>query len=125
MFSPNAPAGGSIATRNPRRRQRTISDDSVALRQSSKRRKRSFIAPDTFIPPNHQKPNGHLPVINGGPVSNGHALEPRKQRDVSVDTTSLAIRNRGGKRAERDKRGGKQEEGVVQVGTLRVQSWLH
>ncbi|MCJ1389263.1 hypothetical protein MMC18_002119 [Xylographa bjoerkii] len=115
MFSLDAQASGGTATRNPRRRQRTISDDSVALRQSSKRRKRSFLAPDTFIPPTQQRLNGHLPAIHGDPVSNGHPPEARKHRDVSVDTTSLAIRNRGNKRIEREKRGSKQDEGVVQT----------
>ncbi|MCJ1415772.1 hypothetical protein MMC32_002105 [Xylographa parallela] len=115
MFSLDAPAGGSTATRNPRRRQRTTSDDSVALRQSSKRRKRSFLAPDTFAPPNQLKPNGHLPAIHGVPVSNGYPPEARKHRDVSVDTTSLAIRNRGSKRIERERRSSKQDESVVQT----------
>ncbi|MCJ1404140.1 hypothetical protein MMC11_007365 [Xylographa trunciseda] len=115
MFSLDASVGNNTATRNPRRRQRTTSDDSVALRQSSKRRKRSFLAPDTFIPPAQQKPNGHLSATHGVPVSNGHPQEARKQRDVSVDTTSLAIRNRGSKRIEREKRGSKKDEGVVQT----------
>ncbi|MCJ1379109.1 hypothetical protein MMC17_002209 [Xylographa soralifera] len=115
MFSLDAPAGGNTATRNPRRRQRTTSDDSVALRQSSKRRKRSFLAPDTFLPPNQLKPNGHPPAIHGTSISNGHPPEARKHRDVSVDTTSLAIRNRGSKRIERERRGSKEDEGVVQT----------
>ena len=121
MFSLDAPAGGNTATRNPRRRQRTTSDDSLALRQSSKRRKRSFLTPDTFLPPNQLKPNGHLPAIHGAPVSNGHPPEARKHRDVSVDTTSLAIRNRGSKKIDRDRRVSKQEEGVVQVGISRTE----
>ncbi|MCJ1283864.1 hypothetical protein MMC26_003195 [Xylographa opegraphella] len=115
MFSLDAPGGGTTATRNPRRRQRTSSDDSIALRQSPKRHKRSFLAADTFVPSNLLKPNGHLSVVHGGPISDGHPPKARKHRDVSVDTTSLVIRNRGSKRVERERRGSKQDECVVQT----------
>ncbi|MCJ1475323.1 hypothetical protein MMC13_003985 [Lambiella insularis] len=110
MFSPDAPVGSSIATRNPRRRQRTISDDSVALRPSTKRQKRSLLAPDTFAPLTNHKSNGHSLR-----PTNGHLPATRVQRDVSVDTTSLAIRNRTTKRVEREKRSSKHEDGVVQT----------
>ena len=114
MFSPDATIPGTTSLRNPRRRQRTTSDDSLAVRQTAKRRKRSFIQPDTFEPPK-LKPNGTAKHANGSAVSGGHAWEGRKQRDVSGDGTSLAIRNRGSKRGEREKRGKKTEDGIVQV----------
>ena len=116
MFSPDASVHGSVATRNPRRRQRTGSDDSIAFRQNPKRLKRSLLGPDTFEAPIAKQANGHSQYTNGKPALNGHLLGERNHRDVSVDTTSLAIRGRGGKRVDREKRGGRNHEGVVLVG---------
>lgn len=118
MFSLNAPTGSSTATRNPKRRQRTISDDSVALRPCTKRQKRSLLAPDTFAPLSNKQSNGHALHHNGQAVSNVHLSATRKQRDVSVDTTSLAIRNRTSKRVGGEKRSTRLEDGVVQVAFL-------
>ena len=114
MFSPDATSQGTTSIRNPRRRQRNTSDDSIVLQQTAKRRKRSFIQPDTFEPPN-QKSNGTVKHANTAVIPSGNTLESRKQRNVSGDTTSLAIRNRGTKRGEREKRGNKTEDGIVQV----------
>ena len=115
MFSPDGPVAGSAAVRNPRRRQRAPSDDSIALRQTTKRRKRSLLAPDTFEPPVAHKVNGHAGLANGNITANGHALESRKQRELSVDISSLSIRNKGSKRQDKEKRGTKAREGVIQV----------
>ena len=120
MFSPDGPVAGSTAVRNPRRRQRAPSDDSIALRQTTKRRKRSLLGPDTFEPPVGPKVNGHAGHANGNITANGHAPESRKQRDVSVDISSLSIQNKGSKRQDKEKRGAKAREGVVQVSNSKT-----
>ncbi|KAL8873765.1 MAG: hypothetical protein Q9174_000804, partial [Haloplaca sp. 1 TL-2023] len=70
MFSVNTVAPASTALRNPRRRQRDGSEDSVAVRQLSKRLKRSGLSAETFQPPSTRTTNGYLhsgtrPVANG------------------------------------------------------------
>lgn len=115
MFSPDGPVSGSIAARNPRRRQRTSSDDSIALRRTTKRRKRSLLGPDSFEPPTNHRRDTNTPHINGNGTANGHAPGDRRLRDASVDNTSLAIRNKGSKKADREKRVTKSAEGVTQV----------
>lgn len=120
MFSPDGPAGGSTAVRNPRRRQRTSSDDSASLRQTAKRRKRSLLVPDTFEPSAIYRRDTNTSQVNGKATANGHAPEDQKRRDASVDATSLAIRNRGSKRADREKRVTKSADGVEQVRSLRL-----
>ena len=117
MFSPDASVQGSVSVRNPRRRQRTTSDDFVAIRENPKRRKRSLLAPDTFEAPAHRQGNGHLHHGNGDAVYIRHVSETPSHRDASVDTASLAIRNRSTQRLEKDKRGSKTDEGVVLVHT--------
>ena len=115
MFSPDASIQGSVSVRNPRRRQRTTSEDSVAIRENPKRRKRSLLAPDTFEAPVHRQVNGHLYHGNGDAAYNRQPTEPPARRDASVDTASLAIRNRSTQRLEKDKRGNERNEGVVLV----------
>ena len=115
MFSPDGPVAGSTAVRNPRRRQRAPSDDSIALRRTTKRRKRSLLAPDTFEPPLAPKVNGHAGQANGNITANGHATESRKQREVSLDISSLSIRNKGSKKEDKEKRVNKAQEAVIQV----------
>jgi hypothetical protein len=116
MFSRDGASTGSVSTRSSRRRVRTSSDDASSLRPVTKRRKRSLLAPDTFEPPKTRKrvPSGGL--TNGHAIANGHPAANRAQRAVSTDTTSLAIRNRGNKRSDRDKRNINSAEGVIQVG---------
>ncbi|KAI9877864.1 MAG: hypothetical protein M1830_002605 [Pleopsidium flavum] len=102
MFSPDASIHASISSqRNPRRRQRTHSDDSVATRRPTKR-PRKPLAEDTFEPFPDEKTNGHTQEL---PAVNGHALPGRSTRDASSETTSLAYRP--GKKQDREKRGGK------------------
>jgi len=110
MFSPDA----SIQTvppsqRNPRRRQRTHSDDSFGIRPPAKR-VRTPLAHDTFEPFSDQQTNGHA---TESLVANGHAVAGRSTRDASSDTTSLAYRV--GKKQEREKRGGHGDGSVVLV----------
>lgn len=117
MFSPDASVQGSVSVRNPRRRQRTTSEDSVAIRENPKRRKRSLLAPDTFEVPTYRQVNGHLHHGNGDAACNRLVATAPSHRDASVDTASLAIRNRGTQRLEKDKRSSKVDEGVVLVST--------
>lgn len=104
MFSPDAALPASVAARNPRRRQRTGSDDAAALRHNAKRIRRSGLTSETFQPQNVQKINGTFAHVGKETFTNGHAKEPASLRDASVDNTSLAIRHRGVKKADRERR---------------------
>ncbi|KAL8727406.1 MAG: hypothetical protein Q9166_006078 [cf. Caloplaca sp. 2 TL-2023] len=103
MFS-NTTVSASTALRNPRRRQRTSSDDSVAVRQLPKRLKRSGLTAQTFRPLTNQSPNGHLNHDEASPAANGYIRDAESQSPAGRDNTSLAIRNRGGRKPERDRR---------------------
>lgn len=118
MFSPDAAVPASVAARNPRRRQRTGSDDSVALRHNPKRIRRSGLTSETFQPPNNVKQNGHIENVEEEPIANGHAKEPGSQRHASVDATSLAIRHRGVKKADRVRRTSK-NDGSIELASRR------
>lgn len=110
MFSPDASThAGPPSQRNPRRRQRTQSDDSFGIRPPAKR-VRTPIAHDTFEPVSDQQTNGHA---TESLVANGHAASGRVTRDASSDTTSLAYRV--GKKQEREKRGGHGDGSTVLV----------
>ena len=104
MFSSEINALSGISTRNPRRRQRTGSDDSIALRHNPKRLRRSVLSAETFKPLPTKTVNGHINHVDKALVSNGHAIESRSQRDISVDTASLAIRHKGVKKADRERK---------------------
>ncbi len=112
MFSPDAAVPASVAARNPRRRQRTGSDDSVALRRNPKRIRRSGLTSETFQPPDSTKVNGHAGHVEEEAFTNGHAKEPANLRHASVDTTSLAIRHRGVKKADRERRTSKNDGSI-------------
>ncbi len=112
MFSPDAAVPASVAARNPRRRQRTGSDDSVALRRNPKRIRRSGLTSETFQPPDSTKVNGHVGHVEEEAFTNGHAKEPANLRHASVDTTSLAIRHRGVKKADRERRTSKNDGSI-------------
>ena len=114
MFSSGTSVQASIAKRNPRRRQRTSSsDDSTTLRHQPKRLRRSGLAPDTFEPLGGTKINGDFDYAAPASVSNGHAINPRAQRQASVESTNLTIRNRGLIKGEREKRLHQAEGDVV------------
>lgn len=115
MFSIDANPIASGSARNPRRRQRTGSVDSSVQRHSPKRLRRSGLSSETFVPPSQKDINGYPNHLGGVPAANGHATNPKGRRDVSVDTASLAIRDRGSKKTERDKRGGRSEGGIELV----------
>lgn len=104
-----------LSTRNPRRRQRTGSDDSVALRQNHKRPRRAGLSTDTFRAPSSKDVNGHVQHPDASLQANGHTHDSRSQRDVGPDTTTLAIRRRGSKRGERDKRANRSDGSIELV----------
>ncbi|KAL8911177.1 MAG: hypothetical protein Q9172_007719 [Xanthocarpia lactea] len=103
MFS-NSTVPASTALRNPRRRQRTGSDDSVAVRQLPKRLKRSGLTTDTFKPLKNQSANGHLHNNEASPAGNGYLRDAESQSSAGGENNSLAIRNRGSRKPEREKR---------------------
>ena len=116
MFSIDANPNASVsAARNPRRRQRTGSDDSLTHRQNPKRLRRTRIASETFVPPSEKNLNGHTDHVDSIPAVNGHATGPAGHRDSSMDTASLVIRERGSKKVERGRRGGRSEGSVELV----------
>lgn len=69
---------------------------------------------DTFEPDNKNGANGNAKGTNGN-VHQEHAQESRSQENIKIDTTSLAIRHRGTKRGDRDKRTARVQDGIVQV----------
>ena len=102
MSPPEGP--NSSGRSNPRRRQRNASEDSVAIRQPVKRRKRTGLTQDTFEPPTPTKVNGYARHDVQAPQSNGHPREPNNLQQKSSDSTSLAIRSGGSKKADKDGR---------------------
>lgn len=124
MFSPDAVVPTSLAGRNPRRRQRTSSEDSVAIRHNPKRVRRSVLNPETFKDPAASKLNGYLDHDEEAPHTNGHAKEPGSQRHESADTTGLAIRHRGVKKVDREKRA-KKDVGTVELASDRAVAVLY
>ena len=124
MFSPDAVGPASVTGRNPRRRQRTGSDDSVALRHNAKRIRRSGLSSETFQLPAITKLNGHFAHVAEETLTNGHAKEPANLRHASVDTASLAIRHRGVKKGDRERRTSK-NDGTVELASLHVVGAMH
>ena len=103
MFSPDAAVPASVAARNPRRRQRTGSEDSIALKHSPKRIRRSKLTSETYRDPELPKLNGHVNQ-DKAPLTNGHAKEPGSQPYEDHDTKDLAIRHRGVRKVDRERR---------------------
>ena len=116
MFSPDAAVPTSVAARNPRRRQRTSSEDSVAIRHNPKRIRRSVLSSEIFQDPEKPKLNGQIDHVEEIPYANGHAKESASQRRESADTTSLAIRHRGVKKVDRERRTNKIDGTIELVG---------
>ena len=111
MFSPEGTVPASLAFRNPKRRQRNPSDDSLGLRHNPKRLRRSGLNADTFDPP-PAKTNGHVKHTQHVPYVNGHA-DVSSQRDAASDTTNPAIRNPGPKKPQRERRASRNEGTVL------------
>ena len=116
MFSPEAAGPASVAARNPKRRQRTASEDSVAVRPHPKRIRRSNLTHETFLPPDDAKTNGHASHAVPQPLTNGHAPESSSQRHGSVDNTSLALRHKTSKKSDRERRSAKGDGAIELVG---------
>lgn len=116
MFSLDINPHASASTRNSRRRQRNGSDDSIILRHNPKRLRRSGLSTETFKRPSNTQTNGDINHTDSAPDLYGHIEEPQLKRDISVDTTSLVIRNRSGKKTEREKRSNRSDYNVELVG---------
>lgn len=116
MFSAQTAGPLSAAERNPKRRQRTTSDDSVATRHHPKRIRRSALTHETFIAPESAKINGHAKHVEKDSYTNGHAQEPGQSRQGSVDSASLAHRHKGPKRVDRERHSSERDGGVQLVG---------
>lgn len=112
MFSTSSGATATTALRNPRRRQRTGSDDSV--RQLPKRLKRTGLTSETFKPLQITSANGELFSSEATPSINGFARNTRSHspQDGKSKSQSLAIRNIGGKKLQRENRGRKGDGSV-------------
>jgi hypothetical protein len=115
MFSVDANPIANVSARNPRRRQRTGSEDSLVLRHNPKRLRRSRLSSEIYVPPPEKDINGYNSQPDGVPTANGHAVDPTGRRDASVETASVAIRDRGSQKIEREKRGGKSEGSIELV----------
>ena len=112
MFSPDATISTSIALRNPRRRQRTGSDDPIATRQNPKRQRRSGLTSETFKPFSFESNNAA--ELNGrvALTTDGHSAA-RSRRNTPTDNASLAIRHRVSKQHDHERREDKCETNVV------------
>lgn len=113
MFSPDA-VPSSIASRNPRRRQRNASEDSVAIKPNPKRPRRTELTPDLFVAPPTEHTNGKvkLPLIH--PTANGYTNKA-SQRDAAIDATKFQIRSKEGKKPDRSRRNSRGEGGTQLV----------
>ncbi len=76
------------------------------------------------MPPPGKNVNGYTNHVDGAAAANGHATDPKGRPDASVDTTSLAIRDRGAKKIEREKRGIKSEGGIELVSPTSQPAFL-
>ncbi|KAL9611626.1 MAG: hypothetical protein Q9167_003741 [Letrouitia subvulpina] len=101
MFSHDAGVPASTSLRNPRRRQRTISDESLAPRQNPKRQRRSGLTSETFKPPYVEPNNGYAIGERAVPIANGHW---RSERSTPPNNSGLAIRNRRLSKSDHDRR---------------------
>ncbi|KAG8528056.1 uncharacterized protein KY384_006972 [Bacidia gigantensis] len=97
---PTPQVHSAAARSNPRRRQRNASEDSVAIRQPVKRRKRSALTKETFAETS-EKVNGSLEHVEDAPLLNGSAHEPSSMRNnKNGPSNNLAIRHGLSKKSE-------------------------
>ena len=75
------------------------------------------------MPPPGKLVNGYTNHIDDAPTANGHATDPKGHRLASVDSASLAIRDRGPKKIEREKRGGR-SEGSIELVSSNLSKYL-
>lgn len=114
MFSPEVTGQSTLSLRNPRRRPRNSSEDHLASRQATKRRKRSSLTPSSFEPAVKAKTNGHLPIPNGHHVAKEQSPELSASRGNTSEKTSLVIR-RHPSRSEKEKKISRHSDGIVLV----------
>lgn len=119
MFSPEASGPASVAARNPRRRQRNASEDSVAFRPNVKRIRRSGLTQETFVAPDTTKLNGHAHDVEEAPRSNGHTPQLTTQGSEDADPANMALRPKGSKRQERERKPTR-NDGIELVCRLRT-----
>ncbi|KAL8738993.1 MAG: hypothetical protein Q9181_000275 [Wetmoreana brouardii] len=112
MFSNKTRVRTSTALRNPRRRQRTASGDSDPVEKVTKRLKRSGLTAETFKPISTDAANGHLHGDDAQPTANGHVRYPGHPNDAEADQTNSAIRRRGSRKPDRERRGYKGDGSV-------------
>lgn len=112
MFSSNAVATTSTGVRNPRRRQRTSSTDSAAVRQRPKRLKRSGLTSETFKPLYDASANGNIYSRESTPSVDAFVQGNESYGHRGADPTSLTIRNRASKKVDRERKGRKDDGGV-------------
>ncbi|KAI4107711.1 MAG: hypothetical protein L6R37_001396 [Teloschistes peruensis] len=115
MFSTNPIAPVITSQRNPRRRQRTDSDESVTVQQLSKRFKRSGITAESFQPPSARSANGHLRGNNSTPAQNGIGNHTEKQRESAEYPTSLTSRSKEANRKKDWTSRGSKGDGSVEL----------
>lgn len=104
MFSPEYAGPPNVAARNPRRRQRNPSEDSVAFRPNPKRIRRTGLTEETFLPPDAVKANGHAGHVEAAALTNGHATQPAGRQETPADNTEVTLRPRGSKKGDRERR---------------------
>ncbi|KAL8665500.1 MAG: hypothetical protein Q9202_002205 [Teloschistes flavicans] len=113
MFSTNSIAPIITAQRNPRRRQRTDSDESVTVQQLSKKLKRSGITAESFQPPSARPANGYLHGNSSSSTQNGIVNYTEKQRETAEYPASLTSRSKDASRkADRSSRGSRGDGSV-------------
>ena len=114
MFSPEA-TGPANSIRNPRRRVRTTSEESTSTRKTPKRQKRSTLAPNTFEAPKPRKASSGKAK---GKASKEQDPKPDNQQDNAIEATRLALRGRGNKRGDRERRPSKDTDGSILVRSI-------
>lgn len=114
MSSPEV-APANVAARNPRRRQRNTTEDSVINRQPAKRIRRAGLTSDTFKVPTSSQATEHSALGGEGSQTNGHVPERNIHRHDNIDSSSLAIRHKGLKKAERERRSSKSDGSIELV----------
>ncbi|KAL9578857.1 MAG: hypothetical protein Q9212_005452 [Teloschistes hypoglaucus] len=127
MFSTNPIAPVITSQRNPRRRQRTDSDESVTVQQLSKKLKRSGITAESFQPPSARSANGHLRGNSSTPTQNGNGNHTEKQRETAEYPSNLNSRSKeAGRKTDRTSRGSKGDGSIelTRNGTYSVTGLL-
>lgn len=114
MFSSSTVASTGTGVHIPRRRQRTSSTDSVAVRQLPKRLKRSGLTSETFRPLHNASEHGDIYSRGSTPSANAFVQGAECHDHTGGDHTSLTIRNRASKKFDKERRG-LRDDGSVEL----------